>query len=443
MRPYLLFITCVLPSLATANDSVPLPGQSVPLLFSGATIHTVSGGDLPGGRLLVEKGTITAVVTENDALVLPDGTVTIDVAGKHLYPAMIAANSVLGISEIQSVSAMNDTGETGDINPGARAESSVNPDSELLPVTRANGVLFTLTAPRSGLISGSSALLRLDGWTPKDMTLKAPAAMHLQWPELVVLGEWTEPDDEQALKKLEENYTKKTKALEEAFDMARAYAKARQADPTTRYDTSWEAMTPVLEGRLPVFIHAQTVAQIRDALAFCSRQEIAKPVIVGALDAWRITEELKQHEASVILSEVNTLPLRRWEAADAPYAAAAKLHAAGIPFCIANSGTPFDAPNERNLPYQAARAAAHGLPVDVALKSVTLYPAQILGVSDRLGSLAPGKEGTFLITNGNPLEIRTTIEQVYVLGRKIDLSNKQSRLHEKYLEKYRQLDDPR
>ncbi len=443
MRAFLFFLASVVVCPVRANDSVPSPQQTVPLLFTGATIHPVSGGDIPEGRMLVEKGIITAIAAPNDPLALPEGTITLDLHGKHLYPAMIAANSVLGISEIQSVSAMDDTGEIGDINPGARAETSVNPDSELIPVTRANGVLFTLTAPRSGLISGSSALLRLDGWTPEDMTVKAPVGMHLQWPELVILGDWTEPDDAEGLKKLEENYARKIVAIDDAFRLARAYAKARAANPESLFDISWEAMTPVVEGRLPVFIHAQTVAQIRDALAFCSRHEIAKPVFVGGLDAWRIADELKQHGASVILSQVNTLPMRRWEAVDAPYAAAAKLHAAGIPFCIANSGTSFDAPNERNLPYQAARAAAHGLPVDIAMKSITLYPAQILGVSDRLGSLDPGKEGTFLVTNGNPLEIRTTVEEIYVLGRKLDLSNKQTRLYEKYREKYRQLDKTR
>ena len=142
----------------------------------------------------------------------------------------------------------------------------------------------------------------------------------------------------------------------------------------------------------------------------------------------------------MILSQVNSLPLRRWEAYDTPYVAATKLHEAGVPFCIANIGNSFEAANERNLPYQAARAVAHGLPHDVALKAVTLFPAQILGVSDQLGSLEVGKEATFFASDGDPLEVMTQVEHAWVLGREIDLSSKHTRLNQKYQEKYRQKD---
>ena len=163
-----------------------------------------------------------------------------------------------------------------------------------------------------------------------------------------------------------------------------------------------------------------------------------RPVIVGGRDAWRLTDELKAQDASVILSPVNGLPFRRWEAYDTAYVAPKKLHDAGIPFCIANTGTSFDAANERNLPYQAARAVAHGLPHGVALKSVTLFPAQILGVADQLGSIAAGKEATFFVSNGDPLEVMTNVERAWIRGREIDLSSKHTRLYEKYQEKYRQ-----
>ena len=234
-------------------------------------------------------------------------------------------------------------------------------------------------------------------------------------------------------------YDKSVRALKNAFTDARAYARAKEEPKFNgKADLRWEAMIPVLNGDVPVFIHASTLAQIQSALHFAKTEELKYPVIVGGLDAWRVTTELKKQNASVILSPVNSLPLRRWEAYDTPYVAAVKLHQAGVPFCIANVGSSFEVANERNLPYQAARAVAHGLPHDVALKAVTLYPAQILGVDDKLGSLETGKEATFFATDGDPLEVMTQVKRAWVMGREIDLSSKHTRLYKKYQEKYRQ-----
>ena len=186
-------------------------------------------------------------------------------------------------------------------------------------------------------------------------------------------------------------------------------------------------------------LYADSVEQIRGALHFAGKEQLEGVVIVGGSDAWRVADELKDAGASVILGPVNGLPSRRWEAFDTAYVAAGKLHAAGIPFCIAQYGSSFRTANTRNLPYEAARAVAHGLPKEIALRAVTLFPAQILGLGDRLGSLEEGKEATFFISDGDPLEVMTTIEAAYIAGRKIDLSSKQTRLFEKYREKYRQL----
>lgn len=429
--------------LVAANDNVPPGPQAEPLLITGATIHPVSGEPIPNGQLLVVAGKISAVARGDAKLNLPPGARILDLPGKHVYPGMIAANSVLGLTEIQAVRATVDTAEPGEINPSARAQISINPDSELIPVTRANGVLATLTVPQigaGGLIGGGSALIRLDGWTWEDMTIKSPAGMHVFWPELRTYPRWTEPNDEEQLEKLRDAYDEKIGRLTAAFADARAYAKAKAA-PDVKLDTDlrWEALIPVLEGDLRVFFHAQTMTQIQAALHFAANEGIESPVIVGGLDAWRATDALLAQNAAVILSAVNTLPLRRWESYDTPYVAASKLHEAGVPFCIANSGDLFEVANERNLPYQAGRAVAHGLDPDIALKSVTLFPAQILGVADRLGSLEPGKEATFFVTNGDPLEVTTAVEQAFVRGREIDLSSRHTRLYEKYQERQRQL----
>lgn len=427
---------------ANGNDNIPPSDQEKPLLITKTTIHPVSSKPIKNGKILIVDGKINTTVGEDGKINLPPGTRTIELPGKHLYPGLIAANSVLGLTEINAVRATADMIEPGDINPNARAVISINPDSELIPVTRANGVLATLTIPRTGkggLIAGQSALIRLDGWTWEDMAVKSPAGMHLFWPELRTYSRWTSPDDDKELEKLKKAYDKKVEKLKTAFADARAYAKARLTPGSEiATDLRWEAMSPVFAGELRVFIHAQTAAQIQSALHFAETENIPKPVIVGGRDAWRLIDQLKVQDASVILSPVNGLPFRRYEPYDTAYVAAKKLHDAGIPFCIANPGTAFEAANERNLPYQAARAVAHGLPHDIALKSVTLYPAQILGAGDRLGSIEAGKEATFFVSNGDPLEVMTNVERAWVQGREIDLSSKHTRLWQKYQEKYRQ-----
>jgi len=192
MKTVALFITLLAGGVVLANDNVPPGKQSAPLLIVGATIHPVSGKPIPTGQLLCVDGKIQAVATNMIDLDLPSNTKTIDLTGKHIYPGMIGANSVLGLTEINAVRATLDMIEPGDINPNARAQVSINPDSELIPVTRSNGVLATLTIPRtgSGLLAGTSVLIRLDGWTWEDMTVQSPVGMHIFWPELRTYARW-------------------------------------------------------------------------------------------------------------------------------------------------------------------------------------------------------------------------------------------------------------
>ncbi len=436
--PFIL-LAATIPALLGANENVPPAEQTTPILVTSATIHPIAGKPVPNGKMLVADGKIEGIHGPNTAIELPAGTRILEFPGKHVYPGMIAANSVLGLTEINAVRATRDMIEPGAINPNARAQISINPDSELIPVCRANGILAALSIPRTGsggLIAGQSALVRLDGWTWEEMTVASPVGMHVFWPDLRNYPRWNTPaPGDEEMEKKRKAYAKNVAKLTGAFADARAYFRANGQGKT---DLRWEAMKPVFSSELPLFIHAQTTTQISDALHFAAAEELKRPVIVGGRDAWRMTSELATQKAAVILSPVNGLPLRRWEAYDTPYVAAARLHEAGIDFCIANSGSSFEAANERNLPYQAARAAAHGLPRDVALKAVTLFPARILGVAGRLGSLEPGKEATFFVSNGDPLEVMTVVETAFVRGREIDLSSKHSRLFRKYQEKYRQ-----
>ncbi len=423
-----IFLLCA--SLAFGSDNVPAPAQTQTVALVGATLHPVSGPEIPNGTLIFEKGAITAL---GAGLPVPEGARVVDLKGRHVYPGLISAHTVLGLTELESVRATQDSQEAGDVNPNVRAQPAINPDSELLPVARSNGVLTALSVPKTqdGLISGISTVIHLDGWTWESMTVKASVGLHVFWPELRI-------DHNPRYPKSPEDQQKEIDArlrqLRETFAQARAYAKGAAGQTT---NVKLAAMAPALRGEMPVFVHVDEIKGIQSAVAWAAQEGI-KLVIVGGLDAWRVPDLLKRNDVPVIVSAVNTLPLRRDDPYDAAYANAGKLQTAGVRFCIANEGTDFDAAHDRNLPYQAAQAAAYGLPKDEALKAVTLYPARILGVADRLGSLEVGKEATLFVTDGDPLEITTHVEAAYIAGRPVDLSNKQTRLYDKYRQKYGQ-----
>jgi imidazolonepropionase-like amidohydrolase len=203
-----------------------------------------------------------------------------------------------------------------------------------------------------------------------------------------------------------------------------------------RFDLRWEALMPVFDGKLPLFVHANTVAQIEAALAWANEAQL-KIVLVGGQDAWRMAPQLKENDTPVIITLSTALPSRRDDGYDSAFGNAAKLHEAGVRFCMAMNGRNSEAPHERNLPYEASMASAFGLPKEEALNAVTLYPAQLLGVDDQLGSLQTGKAATLIITNGDPLDFPTHVEAAYIDGRLIELSNRQTRLRDKYRLKYR------
>ncbi len=416
---------------AAASDHVPAPPQARAIVLKGATIHPVSGPDIPSGTIIFERGKITALGADAAA---PADAEVIDVTGKHVYPGFISANSVLGLTEIGAARATVDIEETGAINANARAASSINPDSELLPVARANGILTALAVPEGGLVSGQSVVMRMDGWTPEQMTVRAPAAMHVRWPNLTINRDPRAPKSPEDQQK---EIDKKVKQLRDTFATARAYWHARKTpNADFKSDLRWEAMMPVFEGKLPLFVHATTLAQMEAALAWAKETQ-QKIVLVGGRDAWRIAPQLKESDTPVIVALTTALPRLRDDPYDTSFTTPLRLHEAGVRFCIGTNGRESEAPHERNLPYEASMAAAYGLPREEALKGVTLYPAQIAGVGDQLGSLEPGKAATLIVTNGDALDFPTNVEAAYIDGRKIDLTNRQTRLRDKYREKYR------
>lgn len=422
----------LLPLLALAAFAASRAAETEPVAYVNATIHTVSGAVIPQGALVVADRRIAACGGAGVA----DGVARrVDCKGLHLYPGLVAAETVLGLSEIGSLEETVDTSEVGEFNPNARAESSVNPDSELIPVARARGILTALAAPRGGRVSGTSALLRLAGRTWEEMTLAAPVSLHVQWPAFPGPREPERetPDGKPRKKDEEEKLREELRELDEMFARARAYRAAREAAgkpglPPLRVDRRLEAMVAPATGAIPVVVHAQTVAQIRSALLWAEEAGV-RLVISGGRDAWRIAPLLAEKRIPVIWNGADDLPVRTDLGYDAHFAAAARLAEAGVPFAIAMDGS---AANAGNLAHVAALAAAHGLPREEAVKGITLYPARILGVDDRLGSLEAGKLATFIATDGDLLDIRSRVVRAVIEGREMDLSSRHTRLYEKY-----------
>ena len=416
-------------SIAQAGPEIPGKPQNHPVALVGGTIHVVSGPAVEGGTLLFEKGKITAIGKD---VAIPKDADRIDIAGKHVYPGLIHAYSGIGLVEIDGVRATKDFIEAGRINPSAKAQIAFNPDSELIPVARSSGVLLALSVPQGGLVAGQSALMMLDGWTYEDMTLKAPVAVHVNWPHLTTTAaRWQDDESEGPLPDRNELL----EDLRKVFRDARAYHQAKTTGAKQPQDLRLEALGPVLARQTPLFVQADEIRQIQSAVAFAQREKL-RVVIVGGYDAPRCVELLKKHDVPVVISRVPRLPMRRGDAYDDAFTLPERLRKAGVKFCIAGADR-FQASSVGNLPYGAGMAAAYGLPREVALRSITLSAAEILGVADRVGSLDAGKDATLIIADGDILQTPTHVQRAYIQGRPVDLANRHKRLWEKYQEKQR------
>lgn len=396
--------------LLVASDQIPGATQSRPIAIVGATLHLVGSETMESGVIVFENGKITQL---GKNITLPTDCETIDGENRHVYPSMIEAYSDIGLVEINSVDATIDNREIGDFNPNVRAAAAFNPDSELIPVNRANGILLALTAPNGGILSGRSSMMMLDGWTWEDMTLQADVGMHVRWPR----------NDEGV------------KELAKILEQAKRYSLALESgESKPKKDLRLDALLPVIHGDMPVIVDASSLEEIEQAVGFCNQYEI-KLIIHGGTDAPKCAKLLKSQGIPVIVSSVYRNPSRRHEPYDAGYELPKLLHDAGVEFCISAGGR-FGASGVRNLPYHAATAAAYGLPEAEALEAITSSAAKILGVDDRVGSLQVGLDATLILTDGNILETPTQVEMAFIQGRKVDLDNKHQQLYRKYSEKY-------
>jgi len=401
-----------------------------PIAIRGARLVTVSGPVIENGTIVLSGGKVVAV-GENAAI--PGVAEVIDGTGQTVYPGLVNGLTTLGLTEISSVPGSVDTTETGDINPQARAWLAVQPHSELIPIARANGTTVVLTAPQGGLVSGQSALLRLAGTTPEALTVKQPVAMHMVYPTGRPAFSLARLFEEPELKTFEErvkdrrlSQEKELRRLGNLIEDARALGQRRAANVPSDVDLPEEALGAVARGELPVVMRADAEEDIRGAVRFAGEHGL-KLIIAGGLEAWRCADLLAAKGVPVLL-QVDRLPLRESDRYDAPYTNPSALHRAGVRFAIVSD----DAADSRNLPYEAAMARAYGLPAEVALRAITLAPAEIFGVADRLGSLAVGKDADVFVATGDIMDTRTQVTHVFVDGAPQSLETRHTRLYREF-----------
>jgi imidazolonepropionase-like amidohydrolase len=416
--------------IARAHDQVPGPPQAGPIAIIGGHVHPVDAADIKNGYVLFVEGKIKAI-GDAASIDLPPDTTRIDATGKHVYPGLVAGLSDIGLREISSIAASVDSAELGSTNPNVRSWVAFNPDSELIPVARANGILTTMVAPIGERLQGQSAVLSMDGWAAADMLVLAPAGMCVAWQEL----ESTERVDKTRFEARE----KQLKELDKLLDQAKRYEQAKDHGK----DLVLESLLPVIHGEIPLIIQANRKPEIESAVAYAMNRQL-KVVIHGGFEAAECAEILIKHDVPVILPGTLRLPMHRHDPYDSPYTLPARLSKAGVKYCISGekSGYPSGATNLRNLPYQAAKAVAHGLAPDEALRAITLSAAEIIGVGDRVGSLTVGKDATLMIVDGDILEMSSNVTQAWIQGRQVDLGNRHRTLFEKYEKKYNQHETP-
>ena len=426
----------VAPRSAMAQERMTVAPQEQPVVLRGATIHTVTKGTITNGTIVMDRGKITAI--GGPEVAVPRGAKVVDVSGKHIYPGLIDAYSTVGITEIGSVDVSNDIREIGDFNPNVRAEVAVNAESRHIGTTRSAGVLVAFSTPEGGVISGLSSAMSLEGWTWEEMSMKGAAALNVKWPDPNAQPRGARggggPGGRGAGGPPPMSYAEQVQQIKEWFAEARAYRDAVKSGQTVRTDARYAAMIPALDRAIPVVVAAEGAAQINDAITWGKAEQL-KLVIRGGRDAIQVADRLKAEQVPVILTSTMSAPDRQYEGYDNAYATPAKLYAAGVKFAIAGgSGALYS----YRLPWEAGVAVAFGLPEEEALKSVTINAAEFLGISDKVGSLEVGKEGTLLITTGTPLDMTSNIIQSYIQGREINMMDIHKLFFQKYMEKIKQ-----
>jgi imidazolonepropionase-like amidohydrolase len=422
-----VIVTTLLFSINFLQAQVPSPAkpQATPVILKGATIHIGNGQVIENGVIAFNKGKIT-FVGKQEELKLSGNENIINVSEKHIYPGLIATNTILGLVEIEAVRPTRDFNEVGEFNPNIRSLIAYNTDSKIIPTIRSNGILLAEVIPQGGIISGSSSVLQLDAWNWEDAAYSTDKAIYLNWPVMhVKKGWWAQPEPSEQNKK----YAEATKNIEDFFEQALAYSKAEKI---SEKNLKMEAMKDVFLKKKKVFVNANGAKEILNIAAFKKRFNI-EVVLVGGEESYLVADILKENNIAVVLNEVHALPAKSDDDVDLPFKLPAILKDKGVDFCITISGSW----QVRNLPFVAGTTVAYGLTKEEALKAITLSAAKILGIEKQTGSLEAGKDANIIISTGDILDMKTSIiEHAFIQGRKIELDNHQTQLYNKFTDKY-------
>jgi len=420
----LLFISFIWLSNAVGQTG-PKSFISQSILFTGATIHTGDGKVIENGILAVKDKKIAFVGKSSDLPGEMANWTKVDAKGKQIYPGLIAMNTQLGLTEIEAVEATSDFSEVGSYTPNVRALIAYNTDSKVIPTVRSNGILMAETTPQGGIISGRSALVQLDAWNWEDAVIQDDAGIHINWPSIG--GRWRQNTND---KEAKERYKKQMDEMASYFNQAMTYGGTKDPEKNLML----EALYNCIKENTRFFIHVDNASNIQDAVFFIKKFNL-KGVLVGASGAASVLDLLAKEKIPVVLVNTQRLPTTEDAPVDEGFDLPSKLQDAGILYAISVEGFW----QTRNLGFQAGQAVPFGISKEQALESVTLNPAKILGVDDRVGSLAAGKDATFIITKGDILDMRQAlVESAYIQGRMVDLDNKQKELNERYMAKYNQ-----
>jgi imidazolonepropionase-like amidohydrolase len=432
-----------LTGLAAAAFCILLPvhaaAQQTATVFAitHAKIVTLAGSPIDDGTLVIKDGKIAAI---GAAVEIPAGAQVIEGKGLHVYPGLFDAVTQMGLSEISAVSSTVDSAETGSFNPDVVAATAVSPSSEHIPVTRASGITEVLAVPgsggfdsagNSGTFAGQASAFSLAGWTMDDMQIKRSVAMVITWPQIQTrtFDFATFTRKEKPYSDAKADYEKQVSEFTDYLDRARHYAQAIGHGGPSDFerDVKLEALAPVIRGQLPVLVFADRARDIRNAVEFCDKQKL-KMILAGGEEAFKVKELLRSKNIPVILRPMLSLPDEEDDPYDRLLTQPAELSQAGVKFAIGS----FDNSFARRLGQNAANAIAHGLSADEGLKAVTLYPAQIFGLADQVGTLESGKIANVIVTTGDPLELTTEVKYLFIKGQLTSTVNKHQRLFEKY-----------
>lgn len=427
-----LILALVITQLAVAQSTVyPARENNGITYIKNATIHIGNGKVIENGVIKISNGKIEQV---GAGLAIPvDDLSVIDAKGKHVYPGLILPTSTLGLIEVSAVRASTDVREIGELNPSVRSIVAYNADSKVINTLRSNGILLANIVPQGSLLAGSSSVVQLDAWNWQDAAYKTDGGMHFYMPSLMArprfgggFGGGQQPQSDPVKEGMD-----KIEMVKEFLRQAKAYSAETKHDETNLKFASLKGLFDKTE---KLYVHANTVKQMLIALDFV-REFGVELVIVGGTDSYLIPGLLKQHNVSVILSQPHRLPTAEDDDVDQPYKTAALLQKAGVLYAISDDD---EQTRGRNLAFNAGTAATYGLTKEEALQAITLNAAKIMGVADKTGSIEVGKDANIVISEGDILDMKSSIvTDAFIQGRKIDLTDKQKLLNERYNQKYK------